>query len=165
MARSNCSADSSRSIGQAIIIEHWIDHGEAESAAGSGARQRAGVACAPCSEPEIMSHHDVPRANGAYQDLFDECLGGKSGQRLREALDVERTDTGSRELSRFGSQRGQAPRRRIGTEDCGGMGFEREYSAGHVRGRVASLGGNGQQFLVPEVNTVEIAEGDDPALA
>ena len=78
---------------------------------------------------------------------------------------VEDVYTGFRKLARLAAQRSQAAGGGFRSEHRRRMRLERQDSAAGVARCACGLAGNGQQSLMPEMNAIEIAEGDHLALA
>ena len=80
-------------------------------------------------------------------------------------MDVEDVHAGFRKLARFAAQGSQAAGRGFRSEHGRRMRLERQDCAAGIARSACGLAGNGQQLLVPEMNAIEIAEGDHLALA
>ncbi len=118
------------------------------------------VSRTPCAKSEVFADPHATSAQAVDQDVPDECLWGLRSESRIEVLndDVQLGADAFDQLDLAGhrSQTGGGG----STDGDGGMGLERQGDRDELLG--AGFGcGVGQDRLVPEVDAVEVTDGDE----
>src|SRR5690606_37559643 len=124
---------SHRGAGDALAIgEHAAELLEFETLARRGRLEGVHVAGAFRAEAEVVAHEQEAGAQPVDDDLVDERLGGKPGERLVEAGDTDTVDAAGGERLEL-VPLGEDARRRLAAEarreELARMGLEGEHAA------------------------------------
>ena len=125
----------------------------------AGLLQQGKIARAFGAVAEIVAHQHVARLQRAAQHLLDEGLGGERRKRAVETEHVQPVDPLPLQALGFFAQAGQARGRLLGREEFARVRLEAQHAARQAA-RPRHVLQAGEHGLVPEVQAVEVADGD-----